>query len=69
MMDVLAIKKKDAGNGSDDEIEVENHVFDGNTPVKEIMAWLNSETKPVVLRIATKEETMADKAMKKIGEV
>ena len=55
-MKVVAIKDMSAGNESVGEMWQETKIFDGETPLKDVLAWAETRKKRVTLSLPDGEE-------------
>ena len=55
-MKIVAIKDMSDGNESVGEMWKETKIFDGNAPIKDVMAWAGRRRKNVVITLPEGEE-------------
>jgi hypothetical protein len=55
-MKIVAIKDMSAGNEEVGEMWQETKIFDGDTSIKDVMAWVGTRQKRVVLTVPNGEE-------------
>lgn len=50
-MEIVAIKEDSAGNNRVGNMWKETKIFDGDTPIKEVMKWAGSRSKNITITV------------------